>query len=238
MRYHLFLLPAPFVNFWSHQRGRLSTYLQPTYRNLPILPSLLDNDIWLVIHFFGFCLSGPFPMLRAPTFPSKLSSPFDFRSPSLSPRPMCVIVAVFIVSHVVSSVLRVNPPWRYSRVVGERCLQVLGQPLEVVPKFLELAVGHRHDVRKGERGVEQGSVLRAAVTAWRRAACHNPQEMIRDEMSLTSSSTSLRRRADPTQPLLIPAWRTSRACSFARVDGGWYSARKRKREGEKREREN
>lgn len=118
---------------------------------------------------------------------------------------------------------------------------MLGQPLEVVPKLLELAVSHRHDVRKGERGVEQGSVPRTAVTAWRRAACHNPQEMIRDEMSLTSSSsssTSLRRRADPTQPLLIPAWRTSRACSFARVDEGWYSARKKERGRKEREREN
>lgn len=60
--------------------------------------------------------------------------------------------------------------------------------------------------------------------------------MIRDEMSLTSSPTSLRRRANPTQPLLIPAWRTSRACSFARVDGSWFSVEDRKR-GRKRRRE-
>lgn len=156
-------------------------------------------------------------------FPSFNSRLYPFR-------PMCVIVIALIVSLVVSSVPRVNSPWKYSRVVGERCLQMLRQPLEIVPKLLELAVGHRHDVRKGERGTEQGSVPRAAVTAWRRAACHNPQKVIRDEMSLTSSPTSLRRRVKPTQPLLIPAWRTSRACSFARVDEGSRSERERERE--------
>lgn len=45
-----------------------------------------------------------------------------------------------IVSSVPSS------PWRYSRVVGKRRLQMLGQPLEVVAELLELAVGHRHVV--------------------------------------------------------------------------------------------
>lgn len=69
---------------------------------------------------------------------------------------MCVTVAGLIVSHVVSSVPRVSSLWKYSRVVGERCFQVLGQPLEIVPKLLELAVGHRHDVRKDERGTKQG----------------------------------------------------------------------------------
>lgn len=132
-----------------------------------------------------------------------------------------------------SSVPKADPPRRYSRVVGERCFQVLGQPLEVVPEFFKLTVGHCHNVRKDEQGTEQGSVPRPAVTAWSRAVRHNPQEMIRDKMSLTSSPTSLRRRANPTQPLLIPAWRTSRACSFVRVDGGWFSARKKER-GRKR----
>lgn len=172
-------------------------------------------------------------MLRATTFPSKLSPPLDSRSPSLSPRPMCVIVAVFIVSH--------------RRIIcskGKSAVKVLTCSWRAVPSGVGAASRSSAETpqtrcrpsprRSQGRGVEQGSVPRAAVTAWRRAACHSPQEMIRDEMSLTSSSTSLRRRADPTQPLLIPAWRTSRACSFARVDGGWYSARKREREREKK----
>lgn len=145
-------------------------YLQPT---LSQSTHFVSNDIEYI-----FSASNVFPD-RSPRSVRPLPR-LNYFVPlipavSLSPRPMCVIVAGLIVSHVISSVPKVSSSWKYSRVVGERCLQVLGQPLEIVPKLLELAVGHRHDVHKGERGTKQGSVPRAAVTAWRRAA-HNPPE--------------------------------------------------------------
>jgi len=120
----------------------------------------------------------------------------------------------------------------YSRVVGERGLQMLGQPLEVVPEFLELAVSHRRVVRRVSKiqGARQGSVPRAAVAAWRRAARRPPGTIRGKKMSLTLSTTLLRRRANATQPLLIPAWQTSRACSRGGGQGLVLEREERNRE--------
>lgn len=142
--------------------------------------------------------------LRAFNFSFKLASPFNSQPLPLSSQTMSQSR-----SYHVSSVPKAGRRSGYSRVVGERRFQVLGQPLKILPEFLELAVGHRsRRVREMSKiqGTGQGSVPRAAVAAWRRAA-RRPLGNVRGEkMSLTSSPMSLRRRANATQPLLIPAW--------------------------------
>lgn len=156
-------------------------------------------------------------------FSVKLSLRSDSRPLSFLSQPMCVTAVVLIAYRVICS-------------EGRSATGVLTCSWKEVPSNVGVASRNSAgipQIRCQPSRCSQGWA-RAAVTACRRAARHNPQEMIRDEMSLTSSPTSLRRRANPTQPLLIPAWWTSRACSFARVDGGWFSVRKKKI-GRKRE---
>lgn len=72
-----------------------------------------------------------------------------------------------------------------SRVIGERCLEMLRKSFKVMAKFLELGVGHSAANRWKTHGV--GSILKAAVTAWRRAARRPPES--RGKMSLALETT-------------------------------------------------
>lgn len=127
----------------------------------------------------------------------------------------------------------------HSRVVGERRFQMLGQPLKVVPKLLEFAVGHR---RLGRGTGDTRRKGRSRGRPWRPGGgdllpSTYPQETYKGKkMSLTSSSTSVRRRRANARrnPLLIPAWPTSRACSPARVDRGAASRPERARKRQNR----
>lgn len=72
-----------------------------------------------------------------------------------------------------------------SRVIGERCLEMLRKSFKVMSKFLELGVGHSAANQWKTHGV--GSILKAAVTAWRRAARRPPES--RGKMSLALETT-------------------------------------------------
>jgi len=140
---------------------------------------------------------------------------------------MCVTVVILIVS---LSCHLFEDRFAYSRVVGERCLQVLGQPLEVVPKFLEFAVGHRHDVRKDE--VQSRGRFRGRP--WR------PGEKLlvtipRKWYGMRCRLRRRRRRFDAARTRRNPYWflrGERRALAHSR---GWtgVGSRGRKREGER-----
>lgn len=101
-----------------------------------------------------------------------------------------------------------------SRVIGEWCLEMLRKSFEVMSKFLELGVGHSAVNQWKTHGV--GSILKAAVTAWRRAARRPPES--RGKMSLTlETTTAEHQRFDAARdvPLLIPAWWASRIRWFS-----------------------
>lgn len=118
----------------------------------------------------------------------------------------------------------------YSRVVGKRRFQMLGQSFEVVTKLFELAVGHRrHRVSTLKRNTGVGPEG-GRDGPEERAARRPPRKHVRGEkMSLTSSPTSP--RANAKQPLLIPAWGTSRACSLVRGRTGvGFQPKEKKRE--------
>lgn len=127
-----------------------------------------------------------------------------------------------------------------SRVVGERCLQVLGQPLEVVPKFLELAVGHRRLRTRHGRGTEHtGHRGRSRGRPWRPGGDLLSSTYPQETYGVRRCRWRRRRRRldvvarTRRKPLLIPAWRASRACSSARVDGGrgWLLAARARERG-------
>lgn len=83
---------------------------------------------------------------------------------------------------------------------------MLRKPFEVMSKFLELGVGH-FSRWTDEKTHGVGSILKAAVTAWRRAARRPPES--RGKMSLTlETTTAEHQRFDAARdvPLLIPAW--------------------------------
>lgn len=83
---------------------------------------------------------------------------------------------------------------------------MLRKPFEVMSKFLELGVGH-FSRWTDEKTHGVGSILKTAVTAWRRAARRPPES--RGKMSLTlETTTAEHQRFDAARdvPLLIPAW--------------------------------
>jgi len=93
-----------------------------------------------------------------------------------------------------------------SRVVRERRFQMLGQSLKVVPELLELAVGHRRlRTRHGRDTEHTGRRGRSRGRPWwpsgdLLSSTNPPGNVWGEKMSLTSSSTSLRRRrANATQ---------------------------------------
>lgn len=91
---------------------------------------------------------------------------------------------------------------------------MLRKSFEVMSKFLELGVGHSAVNQWKTHGV--GSILKAAVTAWRRAARRPPES--RGKMSLTlETTTAEHQRFDAARdvPLLIPAWWASRIRWFS-----------------------
>lgn len=90
-----------------------------------------------------------------------------------------------------------------SRVIGERCLEMLRKSFKVMAKFLELGVGHSAANRWKTHGV--GSILKAAVTAWRRAARRPPES--RGKMSLALETTvAEHQRFDAAPTVTSPYW--------------------------------
>lgn len=219
--------------------------IQPTlsFGTFVSSPSLLHmiNDLSRIILFLSLdnSVQSPRPPLPQINFSfCKFSTVVSVSSRTMS--QSCLLIVYHRVCHLFWQGFR---SWEkvYSRVVGKRRFQMLGQPFEIVTELLELAVGHRREL--GELG--WAWVLETGVGPEGGRDGPEERELLVDppgntrtgmrKMSLTSPSTSPQRKRDAT-PIDSCVGNVARLLARAGADevvgGGFRPERKEKETGE------